>query len=336
MPTIPDWARAFGNPVVQGHIRQSASDFEVTEELDHDLSGDGEHDYLWLEKRDANTNWVAGKLARHAGIRELDVGFAGMKDRHAVTRQWFSVRRPSAAGTDWDTFDLPGIRILEKARHARKLKRGTLRGNRFRIAIRDVDAGAEAIRERLELIKKAGVPNYFGEQRFGRDGNNLRLASDLFAGRHLPRNKRSIALSAARSFLFNHILQQRVIDGSWNRLVAGECACLDGSNSIFVIDNLDLELQKRCEEMDIHPGGTLWGSGASPCSGDVLSLEQSVVAPFAEFRKGLESHMDQSRRALRLAVRDLQWEKEAQTIWLEFSLTSGGFATAVLREFAGF
>ncbi len=336
MQAIPDWTRTHGTPEIQGHIRQSASDFEVTEVLDYELSGAGEHDYLWLEKQGANTAWIAGKLAGHAGIRESDVGFAGLKDRNALTRQWFSVRRPSSAGTNWDSFDLPGVRILGQARHGRKLRRGAHSGNKFRIAIRGVDAPAATVNERLDLIRLAGVPNYFGEQRFGRDGNNLGLATDLFAGRRLRRNKRSIALSAARSYLFNHILQNRVREGSWNRLLPGECACLDGSNSIFVVDEVDQELQKRCVEMDIHPGGALWGKGESACSGDILSLEQSAVAPFEEFRKGLEAQMDQSRRALRLAVRDLQWELDAQTLWLDFRLTRGGFATAVLREIANF
>ncbi len=336
MQAIPDWTRTHGTPEIQGHIRQSASDFEVTEVLDYELSGAGEHDYLWLEKQGANTAWIAGKLAGHAGIRESDVGFAGLKDRNALTRQWFSVRRPSSAGTNWDSFDLPGVRILGQARHGRKLRRGAHSGNKFRIAIRGVDAPAATVNERLDLIRLAGVPNYFGEQRFGRDGNNLGLATDLFAGRRLRRNKRSIALSAARSYLFNHILQNRVREGSWNRLIPGECACLDGSNSIFVVDEVDQELQKRCVEMDIHPGGALWGKGESACSGDILSLEQSAVAPFEEFRKGLEAQMDQSRRALRLAVRDLQWELDAQTLWLDFRLTRGGFATAVLREIANF
>jgi tRNA pseudouridine13 synthase len=336
MQAIPDWTRTHGTPEIQGHIRQSASDFEVTEVLDYELSGAGEHDYLWLEKQGANTAWIAGKLAGHAGIRESDVGFAGLKDRNALTRQWFSVRRPSSAGTNWDSFDLPGVRILGQARHGRKLRRGAHSGNKFRIAIRGVDAPAATVNERLDLIRLAGVPNYFGEQRFGRDGNNLGLATDLFAGRRLRRNKRSIALSAARSYLFNHILQNRVREGSWNRLIPGECACLDGSNSIFVVGEVDQELQKRCVEMDIHPGGALWGRGESACSGDILSLEQSAVAPFEEFRKGLEAQMDQSRRALRLAVRDLQWELDAQTLWLDFRLTRGGFATAVLREIANF
>ena len=336
MPTIPDWARAHGAPEIQGHIRQSASDFEVTEVLDYALSGEGEHDYLWLEKQDANTAWVAGKLAAHAAVRESEVGFAGLKDRHAVTRQWFSVRRPTSAGTNWNAFELPGVRILQQERHGRKLRRGAHRGNKFRIALRGVKAPQSTINERLETIRESGVPNYFGEQRFGRAGNNLQLASELFSGKRLRKNKRSIALSAARSYLFNHILQQRVDDGSWNHLIPGECACLDGTNSIFVVDQLDPQLLKRCEEMDIHPGGALWGRGEPSCSGDILALEQAAVAPFEEFRQGLETQMDQSRRALRLAARDLDWELDAQTLWLEFGLTSGGYATAVLREIANF
>jgi tRNA pseudouridine13 synthase len=334
MPTIPDWARAHGTPEFQAHIRQSPTDFEVTEVLDYELSGDGEHDFLWLEKQDANTAWVAGQLAAHAGIRESDVGFAGLKDRNAVTRQWFSVRRPSAAGTDWNSLELSGVRILEHTRHGRKLRRGAHSGNRFRIALRDVDATTTRVNKRLELVRESGVPNYFGEQRFGRGGNNLQLAKDLFAGRRLPRNKRSYALSAARSYLFNHILQYRVLDGSWNQLIPGECACLDGTNSIFSVDQVDAELQKRCEKMDIHPGGALWGKGESSCSDEVDSLELSAIAEFDDMRLGLESQTDQARRALRLAVRDLDWEIDGQTVWLEFGLTSGGFATAVLREIA--
>ena len=332
MPTIPDWAHAYGTPEIHGQVRHSPRDFQVTEILDYELSGDGEHDFLWLEKQDANTAWVAGKLARHAGIRESDVGYAGLKDRFALTRQWFSVRRPSSAGTDWGDFDLPGVRILKRSRHSRKLRRGAHSGNTFRIAVTDVDTMQNTLNERLSLIRRSGVPNYFGDQRFGRGGGNLQLASDLFAGKKLRRNKRSIALSSARSILFNHILQHRVQDGSWNQLIAGESACLDGSNSIFGVAQVDQELQKRCEEMDIHPGGPLWGRGEPTCSGEVMALEQTIVTSFTEFRHGLESQTERSRRALRLVVRDLEWEIDGSTVWLEFGLTSGGFATAVLRE----
>lgn len=314
-------------------MRQSSSDFQVTEILDYELSGDGEHDFLWLEKLDANTAWVAGELAKFAGIRESDVGYAGLKDRHAVTRQWFSVRRPSSAGTNWNDFELPDVKILNLSRHGRKLRRGAHSGNRFRIAVRDVDVTPDQLDQRLSLMRRDGVPNYFGEQRFGRDGNNLQLAGDLFDGRKMRRAKRSIALSAARSFLFNHILQQRVQDASWNQLIEGESACLDGSNSIFAVERVDQELQRRCEELDIHPGGALWGKGEPSTSGEVLALEQAAVLPFENIRRGLESLARQSRRALRLAVLDLAWEIDGNTVWLEFGLTSGGYATAVLREF---
>lgn len=332
MSAIPDWSRAYGFPALKGTLRRTPADFQVTEILDFELSGAGEHDFLWLEKKGANTAWVAEKLARHAGIRESDVGFAGLKDRDAITRQWFSVRRPSAAGTDWDGFELPDVTLLERSRHERKLRRGAHSGNRFRIVITDIEGDPDALNERLSRIKRRGVPNYFGEQRFGHNGNNLKLASDFFAGKRMPRSKRSIALSAARSYLFNHILQQRLGDGSWNQLQAGESACLDGSNSLFGVDELDPVLQKRCEDLDIHPGGALWGRGEASCHGDVLALERAVILPFDEIRQGLEAHVDQSRRALRLAVRHLEWEIAETELLLEFELTSGGFATAVLRE----
>lgn len=334
MSTIPDWARAHGIPEIQGHIRQFPSDFEVTELLGYEPSGAGEHDYLWVEKTDANTPWVADRLARHAGIRSSDVGFAGMKDRRATTRQWFSVRRPTGAGTDWSAFECQGLHILRLARHARKLRRGALSGNRFRIAIRGVLQSPDVLAERIERIRARGVPNYFGEQRFGRDGNNIDAAGALFSGTRMNRQKRGIVLSAARSYLFNHILEQRVRDGTWERLVPGEVACLDGSNSVFAVADIDETLQERCAAMDVHPGGALWGSGDSPVTGSILTLEKATVAQFAAFRDGLERYMKMSRRHLRLKVRDLEWRFEEQTMWLDFGLSRGGYATAVLREIA--
>lgn len=334
MSRLPDWARAHGIPGVQGYIRQSASDFEVTEVLGYEPSGDGEHDYLWVEKTASNTRWAAGQLARYAGIRSTDVGFAGMKDRRAVTRQWFSVRRPTGSGTNWAAFECKGLRILGQARHERKLRRGALAGNRFRIAVRNVTAAPDVLAARLERIRALGVPNYFGEQRFGRNGENLERARELFAGRRVGRETRGIVLSAARSWLFNHILEQRVRAGTWDRLVPGECACLDGSNSFFVVDAVDETIMKRCTAMDIHPGGALWGAGEPAVTGPILSLEQASVAPFAEFRDGLERRMTMSRRALRLAVRDCEWRLDGTAVWLEFSLSRGGYATAVLREIA--
>jgi tRNA pseudouridine13 synthase len=258
-----------------------------------------------------------------------------MKDRHAETRQWFSVRR--AGPVDWGTFDADGVVILEQRRHQRKLRRGAHAGNAFRIALRAAgkDLPQAAIEQRLASIASEGVPNYFGEQRFGRDGGNLDLCRRLFAGRRLSRAKRSIALSAARALLFNAILAQRVENGSWNRILQGELANLDGSASVFAVDEVNDELVRRCTEKDIHPSGTLWGDASPRAGGIVAALEKAAVAPHLELADGLiAARMQPASRSLRLLVRDLRWQLKDDALWLEFSLAKGGYATAVLCEIA--
>jgi len=258
-----------------------------------------------------------------------------MKDRNAVTTQWFSVRRPAGSKADWSQLDNSGVRVLQAGRHKRKLRRGAHTGNHFRIALRDLtDKGAD-IGERLSDISKGGVPNYFGEQRFGRDAGNLDLALDYFSGKRMSRRKRSLALSAPRSYLFNQILDDRVKEGTWNSLQAGDCANLDGSASIFQVDMVDEELNRRIAELDLHPSGALWGSGALQSRGAVAEREKSVVDRFPDFSQGLANQrIEQARRALRLVVRDLGWQRDGDTLWLDFFLVRGGFATAVLREVA--
>ena len=318
----------------QGLIKQSTSEFIVTESLAFDFTGDGEHDYLWIEKQGANTTWVARGLARYAGIALRDVGYAGLKDRHAITRQWFSARRPSGAGTDWDAFDLEGVRILDTGRHQRKLKRGAHSGNRFRIAVREVNGAEETlISHRLTVIREKGVPNYFGAQRFGRDGSNLSLAEDVFAGKRLKRELRSMALSAARSFLFNEILSSRVTDGSWEQALPGDALNLNGTGSFFIAEEIDDEVNKRLQSLDVHPTGALWGRGDIQSGGQSATNERRIADSYPEIRDGLErAGLDMARRTLRLAVTDLQWEIDANRLWLEFSLGRGSYATAVLRE----
>ena len=224
---LPDWARAHGAPLFAARMRSEPADFDVTETLGWDLSGDGEHDYLWIEKTGANTEWVARQLARHAGVPAKDVGFAGLKDRQAMTRQWFSV--PRWHQPDWSACDVEGVHILEVSRHAKKLRRGAHHGNRFRIVLRGthLEQHADALAQRVAAIREQGVPNYFGEQRFGIGGGNLDLADAWAAGKRLPRHKRSLAISTARSFLFNEVLDGRVRDGTWNRLQPGDKANLD-------------------------------------------------------------------------------------------------------------
>ena len=261
---IPDWARAHGEPVCAANIRTAPQDFVVDELLGFDPDGDGEHDFLVIRKTNANTAWVARQLARHAGIPAKDVGYCGLKDRHAVTTQAFTVRRPDREGTDWDSFAAEGVAIIDSSRHGRKLRRGSHAANRFKITLRgdEVAANAEALKDRVAVIGAGGVPNYFGEQRFGHDGGNIELAYEVLAGKRVKRDTRSIAISAARSFLFNHILDARVRDGSWNQLLDGERANLDGSGSVFDVTTVDDELRERCEQLDLHPTATLWGDGA--------------------------------------------------------------------------
>ncbi|HSM29216.1 MAG TPA: tRNA pseudouridine(13) synthase TruD [Woeseiaceae bacterium] len=332
---LPEWPRAHGGPLFQASIRNQPSDFQVVENLGFEFSGSGEHDYLWVEKTAANTDWVARQLARHAGARPADVGYAGMKDRHAVTRQWFSV--PHGGRTDWTSFAAEGAMILDVRRHHRKLRRGAHDNNSFRIALRSPQAASmkDRVDERLGRMSDRGVPNYFGPQRFGRNGANLELARRLFAGARLKRDKRSIAISAARSFLFNEILAVRVSDGSWERILPGELANLDGSGSVFRAEAIDETIERRAAELDIHPTATMWGLRSEISSGAIEALERDATDVHAELRTGLERlGAKAGHRALRLRIAGLSWQTEDDALWLEFRLPSGAFATSVLREIA--
>ena len=330
---LPNWERAYGSPVFQGLIRHSLEDFQVDELAGFACSGDGEHDYLRIEKRGANTGWVAQALARHAGVPVRDVGYSGQKDRHALTWQWFSVRRPGGGGTDWSGFAADGVRIVETTRHNRKLRHGSHRGNRFEIVIRGEVPSGGLLQERLEMIARQGVPNYFGPQRFGRAGGNLGLADRLFAGERLRREAKSMALSAARSFLFNEILSRRVAAGSWNAVLPGEAVNLDGTGSFFLAEALTEDIVARTAELDLHPTGPMWGRGSPGCSGTPAELETEVAAQHPGIVAGLEAvGLDAGRRALRLPVRDLEWQARPDCLELRFSLSRGAFATAVLRE----
>lgn len=332
---LPYWHRAWGEPLFAALIRESPSDFLVEEQLGIAFSGDGEHDYLKVRKSSANTSWVASRLARHAGVRNMDVGYSGRKDRHAMTTQWFSVPRRNAA--DWRSFTEDDVEILDVRRHKRKLRRGAHRGNRFRIALRSpgLETSMQDIDERLQRIANDGVPNYFGVQRFGRGAANLDLARRVFAGKRVGRNERNIAVSAARSLLFNEILSSRVCAGTWNRILPGELVNLDGSGSFFRVEEPDTTLERRCAEMDVHPTGALHGSGGEVAQDVVATIERDAISSHAGFASGLDAlGLESSRRALRLRVGELDWQLDDDGLWLDFTLPKGGFATSVIREIA--
>ena len=298
-------------PVCKAVLRAQPADFHVDEHLGIEADGAGEHDFLTIRKTGANTAWVARQLARHAGVAAVDVGYSGLKDRNAVTRQAFTVRRPNRDGTDWSTLDVEGVELQQIARHSRKIRRGTHKYNRFEIVLRGnaVARHREALEERIAVIGQMGVPNYFGEQRFGRGGSNIELARAVLAGKRVKRDARGMAISSARSLIFNAIVDARVRDGSWNQILDGELANLDGTGSVFAVDAVNDELERRCREQDIHPTATLWGDAAPGSTGATAALEQSVAARFEEFTVGLhKARVDASQRPLRLLAQDLSHE----------------------------
>jgi tRNA pseudouridine13 synthase len=325
---------AFGGPVAPGVLRAEPEDFVVEEDLGFTPEGSGQHLLLKVRKRNANTQWVARELARRAGCRATDVGYAGLKDRRAVTVQWFSVPRPRAT-VRWEEGDNAEFEVLEAHQHNRKLPRGALAGNYFAVRIRACDGDgsrlAAQIDPRLAEIARCGVPNYFGPQRFGREGANLTPPGPQL--RTLPPAQRGFLLSAARSVIFNAVLAARVSDGTWARLLEGDLANLEGRGSIFAVTGTEADLEARAARLEIHPTGPLWGRARPATRGRVLELESRTGERFAsESALCVAAGMRQERRSLRLAVHALGCTAETSAVMLRFRLTRGGFATAVLRE----
>ncbi len=327
---------AHGGPAGRGILRAAPEDFMVEEVAGFEPDGEGQHMLLWVEKRGVNTDWLAGRLARFAGVKRRDVGYAGLKDRHAVTRQWFSVDLAGRDVPDWSALGIAGVTVLRAERHGRKLRRGALAGNRFRIILREVEADPECLAVRLAMVRREGVPNYFGPQRFGRDGVNLEAAAAMFEGRRVKdRHTRGLYLSAARAFLFNTVLARRVAAGNWQRHLPGDVMMLAGSRSHFRAEAADPELDARLAAFDIHPSGPLWGRGDLPTRAAARDLEARLPADHPLFCHGLEqAGLDQERRPLRLPVPDLAWthDPDTRTLTLTFTLPAGAYATTVIRE----
>lgn len=328
---------AFGAPLWSNAcIRTTPEDFQVDELPAFEASGEGEHLLLEIRKRGANTVHVAKRLAQWAGLPEMAVSYAGMKDRHAVTTQRFSVHLPRRVSPDVALLADDEMEVVSATWHNRKLQRGALAGNRFRLVLRGVDGDAGAIDERLRQIAARGLPNWFGEQRFGRDGGNVEAALAMFGGRRMRKDQRSLLLSAARSALFNRVLAARVEQGSWDRPLQGEVWMLDGSRSVFGPEPYSEVLGERLARFDIHPSGPLWGVGELRSTDEALALEQQAMADEQSLalRAGLEAAgLKQERRALRLrpALMQHRWLQD-DVLELGFALPPGCYATAVLHE----
>ena len=326
-----EWAHVV-RPSVHGKIKLRPEDFKVEELLGYAPEGSGEHVNLLVEKRGVNTQDLMHELARKLLVHPKHISFSGLKDKQAVTRQWMSIN--TRKEIDTAALESQDVRILEASRHPGKLKRGSHRANAFEIVVRDL-SGSDGLKAALQRVAEQGVPNYFGEQRFGRGGGNIEGAYRLFAGATgINRHLRGLYLSAARAFLFNEVVSERVSLHNWNLGLQGEVMVLDGSNSYFKTENMDEELRDRLERFDIHPSAPLWGKGELASSGEAEILESKIIARHPELARGLEAFgLRQQRRSLRLVPEDLCYEfVDAQTLKLKFTLARGAFATTVLRE----
>lgn len=328
-PTPMPWPM----PALTGVLRAAPEDFQVTEVLPFAPTGAGEHAFLRIRKRTLDSAEVARRLAACAGVPRRAVGMAGRKDRHAVAEQCFSVHLPGRPDPDWSAVESAGLTVLDVTRHVRKLRIGALTGNRFRIvlrALRGDRAAADAVLRRLVV---GGVPNYFGPQRFGRGGGNRALADRLLVeGRAVrDRDERSLALSSARSLIFNAVLARRVQDGTWDRAIPGDVMMLDGCHSVFAADAADAQLAARLSAGDIHPTGPLWGCGETLVHGDCAALETHIAAGFSGLARGLEAlGVRAARRALRVRPGTLVWDWEEDSLVLEFTLPAGAYATVLV------
>ena len=335
--TMAAFARAYPAPL-RGQFRVKPEDFIVNEQMDIALSGAGEHLWLQVRKTGANTDWVAGQLARCAQIPASEVGYAGLKDRHAVTTQWFSLQLPGKADPNFTDLP-PEIEILYQQRHDKKLRRGALLSNQFILSLQDCSGDLAAAQAICAEISQRGVPNYYGEQRFGHNMGNLTKAERWFEGSFTPkqRNQRSLYLSAARSWIFNHVLSARVQQQTWDQRMEGDVLMFEGGSAWFA-DDASPELTARLAALELHPTGVLWGRGELATQAGVRELEATQAAQFPIFCAGLEKQgLKQERRALRIKVTELELTAlSTTTVRLSFSLPPGSYATILLEQLGHF
>ncbi|MEJ8845805.1 tRNA pseudouridine(13) synthase TruD [Variovorax rhizosphaerae] len=311
--TLPQWPNAYPASGASAVLKLLNEDFTVTELPLQLPSGEGEHIWLDIEKNGANTAFVAQQLAEAAGVQERDVGYAGLKDRHAITRQWFSIYLPKGETPDLTLLQHPEFKVLSQSRHVKKLRPGDLQGNRFRIVLRDVTGDRDAIEANLRAVASHGVPNYFGAQRFGHDGGNVMQGLAMLARKIRVRNPKmkGIYLSAVRSFVFNEVLALRIQQGLWGKTLPGD-----------VMDEAG------------RPTGPLWGRGRVITTDQAQALENGVAGRHAILCDGMEhAGLDQERRALVASPAEMSWEwPQANQLVLTFSLPAGTYATSVLNE----
>jgi tRNA pseudouridine13 synthase len=297
LPTSLSFNPIYGDFLGCGEIRQTHEDFYVKEILDVEPCGEGEHVYLWVRKAGQNTGWVAEQLAKYLSLRHFDIGYGGMKDRHAVTEQWFSCWLPGKDEPNWEGLAIEGAKVLKSIRHKSKLRRGTHKANQFRLVVRNFNlqnCTRQEFEKRLQQIADTGFPNYFGPQRFGFEGRNLDRARALFRGEKQDRKKRGIYLSSVRSYLFNLQLSDLIEKGIWP---------LEGAGWLF-----GLSPHRDIEIPPLDEGLLFWGEGL------------------------ISSGLKAMQRNWRVLPKDFSWEFGENSLELSFTLPVGAYATSLLHE----
>ena len=320
----------YDEPLARADFKQEAEDFIVDEVLGFELSGEGEHVCLQIVKKGENTQFVVKKLAEFAQTSTRNVSYAGLKDRHGVCSQWFSVPVPIKKDIDFSKLNSDSLFVLTQKRHSRKLKIGCHKGNKFTIRLRNVSNPLDVLC-RINAVR-SGVPNYFGPQRFGHGGHNLDMAKRMFAGEKIrDRKLRGLIISAARSFVFNKIVDLRVTAHGLAKTLPQEVFMLSGSNAFFKED-INTQTIDRLASGDICLSAPLIGKGDKGLTDqELIWLEE-----YKEWREGLiELGLKTERRTLKLIPKGLTVVQENETdLVLSFELNKGCFATSVLRELA--
>ena len=325
-----------GKPQQAGRLKAEFADFIVREELGYPLAGEGEFVAVKVRKTNANTLFVGEQLAKFVDISAKNMSYAGLKDRHAVTEQWFCLHLAGKETPDFSAFECEGVEILEVTRHNRKIRTGALEGNYFELLLRDVEETDE-LKQRLNQLQAVGFPNYFTEQRFGRDGHNLTQAQRWASGEISvkDRKKRSFYLSAARSEIFNLVVAARIAKDATNEVLPNDIVQLAGSHSWFKADEKeDLNaLQVRLENQDILLTAPLIGEdvlAASDIENEIVN-QHSVFDPLMK-----QERMKAARRPLLMKAKAFSWAFEPEGLRLKFYLPAGSYATALVRELVNY
>ncbi|TDR22518.1 tRNA pseudouridine(13) synthase TruD [Marinicella litoralis] len=320
-----------------GLIRQAPEDFMVFEHNELNFTESGEHLWLKVEKVNCNTAWVATQISSACKVPARQVGFAGLKDRHAITQQWFSVQLPKISDLAVIQAKLPAeVKIIECHWHKSKIKTGFLTYNEFKLRVRGISSGQNQIEENIEAVQLQGVPNYFGPQRFGHDMNNIEQAKDWFAGKIKVNNKnlRGLLISTARSHIFNLIVAHRINNQTWHQVIPGDVLQLNASHSWFPAHEATTdELARRLSAFDLHITAAMWGEDPVQSTDQCAAIENQIAKTQADYQAGFTTHrVKQDRRAIRIHPKEMTHQWDGNDLLIGFKLQAGAYATSILRE----